>query len=132
MQIYYFSRTGRSRKIAEKLALSYTTNTNEITDDENWNGALNFLKGGKMSSKKESSNASYNEPNFDDDIIVVFPIWASGFPPAVRSFINTVNKEKLILIPTSLATKLKERDGYKQIIDLIGKNIDDIPLNINS
>ncbi len=123
MMIYYFSRTGRSREIANSIAQAKGIDAKEITDDENWKGAFNFLRGGYMSTTKKETNAHFEMPNKTQDIILVFPIWASGFPPAVRAFINGVGRDRITAVPTSLGSKLSDRDGFVAIYDLIGKEI---------
>ena len=124
MQVYYFSRTGRSKEIATKIANSLNQNSNEIKDTENWQGLKGFIKGGAKASIKDTVDISYAKPDRNDEFILVFPIWAGTFPPAVRSFLNEINcNEKVTLIPTSLMTKLKKRDEFKKVIDLVGKDI---------
>ncbi len=124
MQIYYFTRTGRSETIANELASKHNTTAHKITDGKDWAGAKNFLRGGFMSSKKQLIEIEYSPVDKADDIILVFPIWAGSFPPAIRSFIEKEGRNSVIAIPTSLASKLKDRDGFKNVVDLIGKQIE--------
>ncbi len=130
MQIYYYTRTGRSKLIADKLATQYNTTVNAIEDKENWNGVLGFLKGGAKASKKESLDIIYEKPSSTDDIVVVFPVWAGTFPPAVKRFVEENPCEQITLVPTSLGSKLKNRDGFKKVIDLVGKDIMNIEINL--
>ncbi len=124
LQIYYYTRTGRSKTVAEVIANKYYEGTNEITDSEKWNGPLGFLKGGAKAARKENISIMYPKINNEDDIVLVFPIWAGSFPPAVRTFLEeNPCRDKMIIMPTSLGTKLKDREGFKQIIDLVGKDI---------
>ena len=43
MQIYYFSRTGRSKKIAEELAGRFGVTARIIDDNKNWAGKFRYL-----------------------------------------------------------------------------------------
>ena len=124
MQVYYFTRTGRSKKIAEELAERYETKAQEIADDVNWQGAMGYLKAGYESFKKETRPARYNKPTADEELILVFPVWAGTFPPAVRSFLEREGREKVICMPTSIGSKLKDREGFIKVIDLVGKEIE--------
>ena len=124
MQVYYFTRTGRSKKIAEELAERYETKAQEIADDVNWQGAMGYLKAGYESFKKETRPARYNKPVADEELILVFPVWAGTFPPAVRSFLEREGREKVICMPTSIGSKLKDREGFIKVIDLVGKEIE--------
>lgn len=123
MQIYYYTRTGRSKEIAKELKEKYNLEINEITDDENWKGALNYIKAGAMSCKKQKIKAKYKKILEKEDIILIFPVWAGSFPPTIRTFIEENNRENIIAIPTSLGTKFKDRQGFKKVYDLIGKEI---------
>ena len=124
MQVYYFTRTGRSKQVAEELAERYETKAQEIADDVNWQGAMGYLKAGYESFKKETRPARYNKPVADEELILVFPVWAGTFPPAVRSFLEREGREKVICMPTSIGSKLKDREGFVKVIDLVGKEIE--------
>ncbi len=123
MQIYYFSRTGRSAAIAQAIATAQGEAAHAITDDQNWSGALNYVKGGYMSSTKKEVSVTHTPIAPQGSIVLVFPIWAGGFPPAVRSFLNQVERSRVTLIPTSLISTLKDREGFDHIYDLVGKEI---------
>ena len=124
MQVYYFTRTGRSKQVAEELAERYETKAQEIADDVNWQGAMGYLKAGYEAFQKETRPARYNKPAFDEELILVFPVWAGTFPPAVRSFLEREGREKVICMPTSIGSKLKDREGFIKVIDLVGKEIE--------
>ena len=123
MQVYYFTRTGRSKKIAEELAERYETKAQEIADDVDWQGAMGYLKAGYEAFKKETRPARYNKPAADEELILVFPVWAGAFPPAVRSFLEREGRAKVICMPTSIGSKLNDREGFIKVIDLVGKTI---------
>lgn len=123
MQIYYFSRTGRSKAIAEQIAFRYHTTARMIDDHRDWNGKVNYLKAGAMACSGKVIPVDYIEPDMTDKIIVVSPLWAGTMPPGVKKFVQTVGKENITAIITSLGSRMKQRDGFKNIIDLVGKNI---------
>lgn len=123
MQIYYFSRTGRSKAIADQIASRYHTTARMIDDHKNWNGKVNYMKAGAMALSGKTIPVDYMEPDMTDEIIVVFPLWAGTMPPGVKKFVETVGKENITAIITSLGSTMKQRDGFKKIIDLVGKDI---------
>ncbi|MFI3230154.1 MAG: flavodoxin [bacterium] len=139
MQIYYYTRTNRSKKIAEDLANKYNishSQINKISDGKDWSGKRNFLRGGAMASAKKSLPAVYKAPIQNKKIIIIFPVWAGSLPPAVRTFVEGVRNNQsanfeMIAIPTSLGTKLKERAFFNEVIDLVGKEISIDGVNIN-
>ena len=115
MHVYYFTRTGRSKKIAEELAAKQGVSPRAIGDGKNWRGPIGWLRTGLP--------AYYEKPSAGETVAVVFPIWADGFPPAVRTFVQEVGRENIIALPTSLSSMLKDREGFQKIIDLAGKEI---------
>ncbi|MFI3283633.1 MAG: hypothetical protein R3Y57_00975 [Erysipelotrichaceae bacterium] len=123
MIIYYYTRTGRSEIVAKTIAEKYEISIHEIRDDINWQGPLNYIKAGAYAGGKKRIPSIYEEDS-DDDILLVFPLWAQGFPPAVRDFISKHHQKKIICVVTSLISKLKEREGFEQVIDLVGKELE--------
>ena len=124
MQVYYFTRTGRSKKVAEELAERYDTKAQEIADDVDWQGPVGYLKAGYKAFRGEDLPARYNKPAAKDELILVFPVWAGTFPPAVRGFLEREGRAKVICMPTSIGSKLKDREGFIKVIDLVGKEIE--------
>ncbi|WMJ82696.1 flavodoxin [Oscillospiraceae bacterium LTW-04] len=123
MQVYYFTRTNRSKKIAEALAERYGVTAQRIEDGKNWAGAIGFIKACFMSINKKGVSVNYPEPTVNQPIILVFPVWADTFPPAVKTFIDTVGKTRITAIPTSISSTIKDRTGFAKVIDLVGKEI---------
>ena len=123
MQIYYFSRTGRSKLIAEELAARYNTEARKIDDHKNWDGKVQYMNAGRLALKGKPMKADFIAPDKADDIVVVFPLWAGTMPPAVLYFVNEVGKENVTAIITSLGSTMKKRDGFKKVIDVVGKEI---------
>jgi hypothetical protein len=123
MEIYYFTRSGRSKQIAEELAYRYGVTAKRIDDGKNWKGPLGFLKAGYMSSRGKSLAASYERPTEGETVALVFPLWANQLPPAVKTFATEVGREHIICIPTSMGSTLTDRDGFIKVIDLVGKVI---------
>ena len=123
MQIYYFTRTGRSRRIAEELAARQGSAPRPITDAKHWGGPIGWLRAGFSGMRGKSIPAIYKHPEKGEQVALVFPIWADNFPPAVRAFVQAVGRENIIAIPTSLGSTLKDRAGFQKVIDLVGKEI---------
>ena len=123
MQVYYFTRTGRSKAVAEELAEHYCTTAEEIVDDVDWQGAVGYIKAGYKALIGEVGPARYKKPDDNEELILVFPVWASTFPPAVRTFLKKEGRIRVICMPTSIGSKLKDREGFIKVIDLVGKKI---------
>ena len=128
-KVVYFTRTGNSKRVAQKLAEKMSCELVEITDNKNWNGIFGFIKGGYYASKnkevviKTSKNV---EPG--DELILVSPIWAGGLVPAVKVFLNSVETHKIHLVVTSKANTVKNPEAFKSVTDIIQsrKNEDEV------
>ena len=123
MQIYYFTRTNRSKNIAEALAAHHGVTARRIDDSKSWAGAAGYIRAGFLSMRKKGLPARYLEPAADEPIILVFPVWAGTFPPAVKTFIDAVGRGRITAVPTSLGSTIKDRAGFSKVIDLVGKEI---------
>lgn len=129
MQVYYFTRTGRSKIIAQQLAERHNTEARIIDDHKDWSGKVNYMKAGAMAMSGKIIPVDYEKPDLSDEIVVVFPLWAGTMPPAVKAFITEVGGKNVIAIVTSLGSKLSNRDEFKNVIDLVGKEIS-LPTNL--
>ena len=87
--IVYFSRTGMTKKVAEKLKTMLNADIEEIKDPTDRKGVLGYLKCGKESVKKilppieeiKSDLKSY------DLVIVGTPIWGWNLSSPMRAFV---------------------------------------------
>ena len=95
MQVYYFTRTGRSKKIAEDIAAKHGTKARQIDDHKDWSGKINYMKAGAAAMGGKGIPADYEKPGTNDDIVVVFPLWAGTMPPAVKTFADDIGGDKI-------------------------------------
>lgn len=121
-KIHYFTRTGDSEKIAQSIASQTGGELYAITDGKNWHGAIGYIKGGFYATIKKKTIANYSKPCKGDKIYLCFPIWAGTFPPAVRCFVEEVERKNIIAVPTSMSSSLSEKDGFLNVIEIIGKD----------
>ena len=123
MLIYYFTRTGRSKRIAETLTEKQGAIAQPITDGKNWSGCFGYIRAGFAAVRGKRLPAVYQPPADGERVAVVFPVWAGNFPPAVKTFVQEVGRSRITAIPTSLGSALKDREGFAKVINLIGKDI---------
>lgn len=123
MQVYYFTRTGRSEAVALQIAEKYGVCAERIDDHRDWQGNAGYAKAGMMATLRRSVPADYMKPDLNDDIVVVFPLWAGTMPPAVRTFVDSVGREHTVAVVTSLGSTLKDRKGFRKVIDLVGQEL---------
>lgn len=120
IRIYYFTRTGDSKKIASSIAAQTGGTSFVIQDQQDWSGVGGFMRGGYCAAAKKSLPAAYEKPQEGDMIYLCFPIWAGSFPPAVRTFVEEVGREKIIAVPTSKGSHLNDPAGFVKVIEVIG------------
>lgn len=135
-KVIYFTRTGTSRRVAEQIANKLSLEVIEITDNMNWKGIFGFIKGGYYASKNRDVEIRIPK-NLDDadEIIVVTPLWAGKVAPAINTFLKTKALDKIHLVVTSSGSNLKDRSGYKSVIDIVkNKNNEEVIISnfINS
>ncbi|MDD8047983.1 MAG: hypothetical protein PHH04_00105 [Thomasclavelia sp.] len=122
MQIYYFSRTGRSEMVAKELAQKHNVTAKKIDDHIDWSGKAGYIKAGGKALSNKSVPIDYPSLDDDKDIYVVFPLWAGSTPPAINTFIKEIGAGKIVAIVTSKGSTLKNKYGFKEVIDLIGED----------
>ncbi|MFO7611673.1 MAG: hypothetical protein R6W99_04185 [Clostridia bacterium] len=83
--VFYYSRTGNSRRIAGKIAGKLMCPLTEIIDARKWKGFFGYMAGGYYSMMGKTTSISY-KPDADmvkiDTAILVVPLWAGNIAPA--------------------------------------------------
>lgn len=102
--VLYFTRTGNSKRIAQKIAEKAGCELSRITDEKNWKGPFGFLSGGFYAASSRQTNPVLSpEVDFSeyDRIAIVGPVWAGNAAPAVYSLLmrekSSLNKICLVL-----------------------------------
>ncbi len=125
MQVYYFTRTGKSENIANQIAQSKGLTANKITDNKDWSGKISYLKAGASAAKKELYSVEYTPLDGSGEIILVFPMWAGTFPPAIRGFLEEAKDVKITAVMSSAAVSLKqeEQKRFHAFYEVKGKDM---------
>jgi len=126
-KVLFFTRTGNSRRIAEKLADKLSCQIIEVTDNMNWNGILGFIKGGYYASRNKVVVIKTNPELVDyDELIVVSPLWAGKLAPDIKELLKTVQKDKVHLVVVSTGSNISDDPEYKSVALIINsKNNED-------
>ncbi|MGH4051157.1 MAG: flavodoxin family protein [Clostridium sp.] len=119
-KVVYFTRSGNSKRVAEKIAIKLSCELIEITDNMNWKGILGFIKGGYYASRNKVVDIKVNgDLTNTDELIVVSPMWAGTVAPSINTFFKTTTLTKVHLVVTSGGSALKSRSGFKSVSDII-------------
>ena len=103
--VVYYSRSGNTRLVAQKISQELGADTEEIIDKKRRKGPLGFLIGGFDATRgKITEIDEIKKSPIDYDLIVVgTPIWNKRITPAVRTYLknNTFSKKKVAIFCTS-------------------------------
>jgi flavodoxin len=88
--IVYYSRSGRTRKIAKQIAVKIKSDLEEIRDNKNRSGIFGFINSGNEAYLKKTLpiDELENDPSQYETVIVGTPIWASTLSTPIRSFLK--------------------------------------------
>lgn len=122
-RVIYFSRSGKCKMVADKIAQELNCGTSEITDNVSWKGFFGFMRGGFYSLNQRLTQVTV-EDGFEakdaDNIIFIVPLWAGGTAPAGYSYLkkeisNIKNLFMLICSDGTEATK-----AYAKLEEMVG------------
>ena len=88
--VVYYSRTGKTKFVAEKIALELGAEIEEIVDLKKRDGWFGFLKAGfDATLGRETKIGGIQKSPKDFDLIVVgTPVWNSRPSSAIRTYLN--------------------------------------------
>ncbi len=94
--IAFYSRSGKTKKIAELISNSLNCDYEEIVDMKKRTAfIIGYIKSGRDAAKEKLTTIKelQQNPELYDLIILGTPNWSSRMPPAIRTYINN-NKSK--------------------------------------
>jgi len=90
--IVYYSRTGKTRAVAQKLAQMLKADLEEILEQKPRRGFWGYLAGIKDTLlKRPAALASSHSVTGRKAVVLGMPVWAAAPPPAVRAYIESVD-----------------------------------------
>lgn len=86
--VIYYSRTGNTKFVAEKIADQLNAEICEVIDKKNRKGKLVFLTGGYAALREKLTEIVVEKTIGNYDFIVIgSPVWAGKISPAIRTFL---------------------------------------------
>jgi len=121
--IIYYSRTGKTRFLAEKLGEELQSDLVEIKDLKKRSGIFGFLRAALeacLGQKTELVPMSINLTEYGI-IILATPVWAYSPTPAINTFLDTCSLagKKVILLVTSRGV------GYGGALDILKRRVEE-------
>ncbi len=88
--IVYYSRTGRTKKIAKDIQLKIKAEIEEIKDSKNRKGIMGWLSAGRDAGAKKHTKITnvQRDPSLFDLVIIGSPTWNGTISAPVRTYID--------------------------------------------
>jgi flavodoxin len=88
--VVYYSRTGTTKIVAEKLAKKLNADLEAVVDQQNRQGMLNWIIAGFHAASKKTTQINQLQSDLQnyDLVIIGTPIWVGSVTPAIRTFFN--------------------------------------------
>jgi flavodoxin len=88
--VVFYSRTGRTREVAEGISKALRCDTEEIKEAGSRKGVLGFLRSGFEAYLKRlpSINEPGHDPSSYDLVVIGTPTWASNISSPVRAYMS--------------------------------------------
>lgn len=119
-KVVYYTRTGHSKQIADKIAEHLQCESIAIKDHKNWKGLFGYIKAGFYAVTKRYVSITLDQVIGEyDQLICVCPLWASSLTPAIRTFLKDYPREKIHLVMSSMGSTLKDRTNFLSVTDII-------------
>lgn len=100
--IIYFSRSGKTKSVADELGQQLKSNIYPVTDDKNWQGIFGYIKGGFYASSNKPVNITIDSKAFDaEKLIILTPLWAGGPAPAIRTLLKDYPHKDITVVFTN-------------------------------
>jgi flavodoxin len=122
--VVYYSRTGHTQLVAEKLAKKFSADVERLIDQHNRMGMSGFFSAGKdaIGYKTTDIGPLKHNPGDYDIILIGGPSWYGNVTPAVRTFImqNDLSGKKIGLFGLCHLTGVEH--ALQEAADLITKD----------
>ena len=125
-KVVYFSKSGNSKRVAEKIAKELSTEVMKISDGIDWNGAGGIFRSIFYSIINKDIKVEVNgEIKSDDEVILVAPIWAGKIALPAKKFLSKISKEKVHLVTLSGSSIISDSSEFKSITGITAKSDED-------
>ena len=114
--VVYYSRTGKTKNVAEDLVKSLRCDVEQIIDTKKRGGPIGFLSAGKDAG--QGNLTTIEEPKFDPSkynlVIIGTPVWNDTVSTPVRTYLF-MHKEKIANAAFFLTQDRKESETFGEM-----------------
>jgi len=87
--VAYYSRTGRTRTIAQAIAKQLGADLDDIVDHKKRSGLLGYLRAGRdAGSRRLTQITAKHNPTGYEMVVLGGPIWFRNMTPAIRTYLT--------------------------------------------
>ena len=88
--IVYFTRTGNTKKIVDKLQTELTADVEKISEEGSRHGPLGWLKSGRQGASKADVEITplKADPSSYELVVMAGPVWSGNASAPMRAFIK--------------------------------------------
>ncbi len=115
-QVVYYSRSGKTRLIAETMAEKMECDILEIVDLKDRAGFLGFIGGIIDVRLRPDTDITPSEFDFGASglLIVCTPVWGMTFPPAIHTFFTKADLEgKKVVLIANFEGRMRDATFYE-------------------
>jgi len=114
--VTFYSRTGTTKKVAERIADTLGCEIEEILDTKNRGGILGFLASGREASSKLLTKLKpiKKDPSSYDLVVIGTPIWAGRLSSPIRTYLSE-NKGKFKKVAFFYTQGGKTSDAFEEM-----------------
>ena len=121
--VIYYSRSGRTKKIAKEINAKLGGDMDEVRDVVNRQGLVGWLRAGRdAGTKKLTEIKTEMDPSEYDLVVIGSPTWNGTVSTPVRTYI-TNNQEKLSKVACFTTGEGEEPTALEEIMRLLGEKI---------
>lgn len=116
--IYYFTRTGNCKRIAEKIGKKLNLEVYPIEDNVDWSGIKAYFKFQAYAKGKKELRITHKDTEEFDRFIVVSPVWGSRMPPTIKLFLEKIPLDRVDMIVSSKMDKMRGIENANHIVHI--------------
>ncbi len=125
--VVYYSRSGTTKKLAQKLSVELNADIEEIIDKKNRSGLIGWIFGGRDGMKRIPTDIDpiKNNPENYDVVLIGGPLWGfRGIAPASRTYlVQNKDKIKQIAFFMTRGGKSSSDPALKDLKEVYGKPV---------
>lgn len=122
--VIYYSRTGKTKKIAEELAYVFGAGVARVLEKKDRKGIKGYFGAGKdaiLKKEVEIEPVSLNPQDYEL-IFIGTPVWAGGIVPAIRTYLKRtkIKNKKIGFFCTTHVSGINA--SFKEMTSLLEEN----------